>query len=324
MAQQPSLHRLIFVAALAVLVLTGMPAAALGQDLVRIGTGVDPVYVQWWVAQEKGFFKKYNIQADIKQFTGGPEMSDAVMAGEVDFASSGTATLMPRIARGNLLVVSTISTSSDAYKLAARTSIRSPADLRGKRVGTVAGSTTDYLWTLLAKRYSIPENELQLVSVQPPELIPSLDRGDIQAFLSWEPWPSRAVEISGKDKVLLLLTSGDFGYFLNFIAVVNRKFSDAKPDATARVLAAVREASNFINTNRAEAVQIGAQWSRIKPELSAAIMNQYEYGLSLTDDMRKAARDEEAWMRGKGRIKANPIDWTKTIDPRFFEKAKTM
>lgn len=324
MAQQ---RRSLIVALLLTLalLLAGMMAnPTLAQDLVRIGTGVDPVYVQWWVAHDKGFFKKYNLNSEIKQFTGGPEMADAVMAGELDFGSSGTATLMPRIARGNLLVISTISTSPNAFKVAARTSINSPTDLRGKKVGTVGGSTTDYLWALLAKRYGIPENELNTISIPPPELIPSLDRGDIQAFMVWEPWPSRAVEISGKDKVKLLLSSGDFGYFLNFIAVVNRKFSDAKPDATARVLAAIRDATTFINSNRPEAVQIAAKWSRIKPELAAYNMNIYKYGLSLTDAMRTAAKDEEAWMRSKGRIKADPIDWSKTIDSKFFEKATAM
>lgn len=324
MAQQ---RRSLIVALLLTLalLLVGMTAnPTLAQDLVRIGTGVDPVYVQWWVAHDKGFFKKYNLNSEIKQFTGGPEMADAVMAGELDFGSSGTATLMPRIARGNLLVISTISTSPNAFKVAARTSINSPTDLRGKKVGTVGGSTTDYLWALLAKRYGIPENELNTISIPPPELIPSLDRGDIQAFMVWEPWPSRAVEISGKDKVKLLLSSGDFGYFLNFIAVVNRKFSDAKPDATARVLAAIRDATTFINSNRPEAVQIAAKWSRIKPELAAYNMNIYKYGLSLTDAMRTAAKDEEAWMRSKGRIKADPIDWSKTIDSKFFEKATAM
>jgi len=280
------------------------------------------VYVQWWVAHEKGFFKKYNLTSEIKQFTGGPDMADAVMAGEMDFGSSGTATLMPRIARGNLLVIATISTSPVSFKVAARTSIQSPADLRGKKVGTVGGSTTDYLWTVLAKRYGIPENELQLVSVQPPELVPALDRGDIQAFMSWEPWPSRAVEISGKDKVRVLLTSGDFGYFLHFIAVVHPKFAAAKPDATARVLAALRDASEFVYTNRAEAIQIGAQYSKIKPELSASIIDQYKYTLTLTEEMRRVAKEEEAWMRSKGRIKtADPIDWSKTIDPRYLEKS---
>ena len=317
-------QRSLMVSLIAALALLWPAPPVAAQDAVRIGTGVDPVYVQWWVAHDKGFFKKYNLSSEIKQFTGGPEMADAVMAGELDFGSSGTATLMPRIARGNLAVIATISTSPNAFKVAARTSIQSPADLRGKKVGTVGGSTTDYLWAVLAKHYKIPESELQTISIPPPELIPSLDRGDIQAFMVWEPWPSRAVEISGKDKVKLLLSSGDFGYFLNFIAVVHPKFAGAKPDATARVLAALRDATHFMNTERAEAVQIAARWSRIKPDLAAYNMNIYKYALSVTDEMRKAAREEEAWMRGKGRIKADPIDWSKTIDPRFFEKAMAM
>lgn len=317
-------QRSLMVGLIAALALLCLAPPVVAQDTVRIATGVDPVYAQWWVAEEKGFFKKYNLKADIKQFTGGPELSDAVMAGEMDFASSGTATLMPRIARGNLAVIATISTSPNAFKMAVRTPINSFADLRGKKVGSVGGSTTDYLWALAAKKYGVPESELQILSIPPPELIPSLDRGDIQAFMVWEPWPSRAVEISGKDKVKLLLSSGDFGYFLSFIAVVNRKFSDAKPDATARVLAAIRDASEFINTNRPEAVQIAAKWSRIKPELAAYNMDIYKYAMSLTDAMRTAAKDEEAWMRSKGRIKADPIDWGKTIDPKFLEKAMTM
>ena len=310
--------------ALALVSLAMMPSPAAAQDVVRIATGVDPVYVQWWVAHEKGFFKKYNLNVENRQFTGGPDAADAVMAGEGDFTSSGTATLMPRIARGNLLVISTISTSSSAFKVAARTTINSATDLRGKKVGTVGGSTTDYLWSVLARRYGIPESELHLLPVQPPELIPSLDRGDIQAFMSWEPWPTRAVDIVGKDKVRILLTSGDFGYFLNFITVVNQKFAEAKPDATARVLAALRDATEFIYANRAEGIRIGAQYSKIKPELAAAIMDQYKYALSVTDDMRAAAKAEEAWMRGKGRIKGDPIDWSRTIDSRFYEKAMAM
>jgi len=319
----------LLVGLIAVLALVGpavAPAAVDAQapDTVRIGVGVDPGYVPWWVADEKGYFKKYNINADIKHFTSGPEMADSAMAGEVDFASAGTATLMPRIARGNLAVLATMSLSASAFKVVAWHTIKSPEDLRGKKVGTVGGSTTDYLWALMAKKYGIPENELQIISIPPPELIPALDRGDIQAFMVWEPWPTRALEISGRDKVKILLSGGDFGYLQHFIVVVNRKLSDAKPDATARVLAALRDALAFTNTNRAEAVKIAATKTHLKPELTAPIVDLYKYSLSLTDEMRAAAKAEEAWMRSKGRIKADPIDWNKTIDSKFYEKAITL
>ena len=319
----------LLLGAIGLLVLVGLlvrppDGAAQGPDPIRVAVGVDPVFTPWWVADEKGFFKKYNLKAEITQFSGGPALADATMAGEADFGSSGTATWMPRIVRGGLVVLANIATSPDNFKMAARTTIKSPAELRGKKVGSVGGSSTDYLWVLFAKKYNIPESELSVVPMPPPELIPSLDRGDIQAFFVWEPWPSKAVEVSGKDKVHIIANSGDVGYFLNFIAVANKKFAEAKPDVTTRVLAAIRDAIDFINKERAQAVKIGAEKSKLKPELAAYIMNLYKFSVSITDELVSASRTEEAWMRSKERLKGEPIDWSKTIDRRFFDRAMAL
>ena len=88
-------HR--FLAKFAVLTISlvvwwGGPARA--EDTVRIGVGVDPSFTTWWVAKDRDFFKRYNINAEITQFSGGPELADSTMAGEMDFGSSGTATWM--------------------------------------------------------------------------------------------------------------------------------------------------------------------------------------------------------------------------------------
>ena len=77
------------------------PSAA--QDKIRIGVGVDPSYTTWWVAQDKGFFAKYKINAELTQFPSGAEIADGVMAGELDFGASGTATWMPRFVRSDAL-----------------------------------------------------------------------------------------------------------------------------------------------------------------------------------------------------------------------------
>ena len=59
-------------------------AGARAQDVVRIAVGVDPVYTPWWIADRQGFFKKYGIQAEFTRFSGGPDLADAVLAGNAD------------------------------------------------------------------------------------------------------------------------------------------------------------------------------------------------------------------------------------------------
>src|SRR5262249_38509281 len=160
---------------------------ASAEDTVRIGVGVDPSFTTWWVAKDRGFFAKRNINAEITRFSGGPDLADATMAGEMDFGSSGTATWMPRLVRSDsLLIVGTMATSTDNFKMAALNSIKTLDDLKGKKVGTVAASTTDYLWALVAQKLKVPESAFDVVPVTPPELPAALDRGDVQAFYSWE------------------------------------------------------------------------------------------------------------------------------------------
>jgi NitT/TauT family transport system substrate-binding protein len=297
---------------------------AAAQETVRIAVGVDPVFTAWWIAEEKGFYQKHGIKADITQFSGGPAAADATMAGEADIGSSGTATWMPRIVRGSMVILATMATSPDAFKMAALTNIKSLRDLQGKKVGSVDGSSTDYLWVLLARELNVPESAFKVIGMPPPELVPSLDRGDIQAYFVWEPWASRAVEVSGKDKVHILANSGDVGYFLNFVVVANKKFVDAKPEATARVLAALHDAIDFQNRNPAEAARIGAEKNRLKPEMASYIINLYQFSLGIAPKLESAAKTEEAWMRSKQRLKGDPIDWSKTIDRSYLDRALTM
>jgi ABC-type nitrate/sulfonate/bicarbonate transport system substrate-binding protein len=309
--------------AIGLLVWWGGPATA--EDTVRIGVGVDPSFTTWWVAKDRQFFKKHNINAEITQFSGGPELADSTMAGEMDFGSSGTATWMPRFVRSDtLLIIGTMATSTDNFKMAALNSIKSLSDLKGKRLGTVAGSTIDYLWALVANKLNVPESDLNLIPVTPPELPAALDRNDVQAFFSWEPWPSKAIEISGKDKVHILASSGDVGYFQSFVVVGNKKFIQAKPDVTVRVLAAMRDAGDYLGRDRADAIRIAAERNKMTPQMAEYILGLYQFKLDLADKVMEGAKTEEAWMRSKQRLRGAPIDWTKLIDRSYFDKAIAM
>src|ERR1700737_863208 len=296
--------------------------STVAQDVVRVGVGVDPAFTAWGGAADKGFFAKRNLKVEITQFSGGPDLADATMAGEQDFGSSGPATWMPRFVRSDSLrILCTMATSPNNFKMATLTSITSLSNLKGKKVGTVSGSSTDYLWALVAKKLEIPESGLDVVGVTPPELVPALVRGDVQAFFSWEPWPTKAIEIAGKDKVHILASSGDVGYFQSFVVVGNKNFLQAKPDVTARVLAALRDATDYLNNERADAIKIAATRNKMTPEMAEYIVGLYTFKVDLAESMLAGARTEEAWMRGKERLKGSPIDWNVAVYGSYFDRA---
>jgi ABC-type nitrate/sulfonate/bicarbonate transport system substrate-binding protein len=95
---------------------------------------------------------------------------------------------------------------------------------------------------------------------------------------------------------------------------------EAKPDATTRVLAALRDAIYFQNRNPAEAARIGAEKNKLTPQMASYIINLYQFSLGIAPNTEIAAKTEEGWMRSKG----EPIDWGKTIDRSFLDRAMAM
>jgi NitT/TauT family transport system substrate-binding protein len=312
------------VTALVALASVAASGASIAQDTVRIAVGVDPVFTPWWIAQEKGYYAKYGLKAEITQTSGGPVLADATMSGETDIGSSGTATWMPRIIRGSMVILGTMATSPDCFKMAALTSIKSLDDLKGKKVGTVGGSVSDYLWYLTARKLNVAESAFTLVPMTPPELVPSLDRKDIDAYFVWEPWPARALEVSGKDKVHMLANSGDLGYMLYFIVVANRQFVESKPEVAIKTLAALRDAIAYQNAHKAEAIKVAAASNKMKPDLSSYVLGLYSYALNPAEEIKKPAALEEAWMRTKERVKGPQVDWNKTVDDSYLKKAMAL
>jgi hypothetical protein len=55
--------------------------------------------------------------------------------------------------------------------------------------------------------------------------------------------------------------------------------------------------------------------------MSSFVLGLYKFSLGQSPDMESAAKTEEAWLRGKERLKGDPIDWSKTIDLQYLNRA---
>ena len=102
------------------------------------------------------------------------------------------------------------------HKLIGAKGIDKPADLRGKKVGMLVGSSTDWYSTKYLKAFDLEEgagsDAVELVSIGAPEWIPALERGDIAAFFGWEPWVTKAQQIV--DGAHVLHDGGEDGLFI--------------------------------------------------------------------------------------------------------------
>jgi hypothetical protein len=53
-------------------------------------------------------------------------------------------------------------------------------------------------------------------------------------------------------------------------------------------------------------------------------MGLYNFDIAFGDTIVSGAKVEEAWMRGKERLKGQPINWEKVVDRSYFDKSASV
>lgn len=126
--------------ALVIGVLAVWPGARVGAapvlTTVDVGqTFVNAVPTGFWVAGERGFFRKYGLGVRIVLFRGDTQGTQALIAGGIPLMMGGPASAIAAAANGvDLEEVLTLSPAMP-YLLVGRGNIKVPQDLRGKRIG---------------------------------------------------------------------------------------------------------------------------------------------------------------------------------------------
>jgi ABC-type nitrate/sulfonate/bicarbonate transport system substrate-binding protein len=95
-----------------------------------------------WVAEDHGFFQKYGVAANAIFIRQAPVLVAALTAGDVHAAYTGGTTVLAAVAGGSDLKIVVSLTNRLGYDLVAAPNIKTPKDLRGKRLGvqTLAGT----------------------------------------------------------------------------------------------------------------------------------------------------------------------------------------
>jgi ABC-type nitrate/sulfonate/bicarbonate transport system substrate-binding protein len=123
---------------------------ALGAAKLTIGhSTINPRISPLWIAQEKGFFQKYGIDATLVFVRNTPLMIAAMKAGTIPIAyGGGSGILGASVTESDLRVLATFS-GKMTNNVVARPGIKTPKELRGKILGIQSVGGTNWMAALL-------------------------------------------------------------------------------------------------------------------------------------------------------------------------------
>ncbi len=222
-------------------------SATWAQAPVRFAVGIDPAYSPIFLAKSADMFKAAGVDVNVVQYAQGGEGVDGVLAGQNQLVASTEATILNRSTRGDLVALAVFSQSPKFIKLVARSGLTSVTQL--KKFGIVPGSVNEFATAKLLAKHNMDSKNVEFVRAGPPEFPALLQRGDVDGYVMWEPWPSNGVRAGGK----ILAYSGDFGYTYNLVIAASGAWLKSNPKDAKAIVGAIAKACKDITADPAKA-----------------------------------------------------------------------
>jgi len=239
---------------------------AFAADRVRIGlSSFTPINAAVWIAEDKGLFKKYGIDPEVILIGGASAGGvSSLIAGDVQFlAGAGGAVVSAGLNGADVVMIASI-VNRGVQRVMARSDIKKPEDLRGRRVGvTRLGAASHLVLLMMLRAWGMTAADVQTMQIgSSPAMMAALEKGGIDAAVLTEPTFFFA-EDQGY-RVLADLADMDI-YYLHSMIDTTRGYIRTHRDVALRFLRGYIEGIAFFKNNRKESIEVLAKKLRTAP-----------------------------------------------------------
>lgn len=184
-------------------------ACASGLAAPALAASASPMRIAWlpgtcgrlYAAEAFHLFKKAGLNAKLVRFDTGPAMNAAFQAKSVDVGYSGLPGLLVALAAGvpmELFLVENNADRADGLVVAPNSNISKVSDLRGKRVGTIIGTTAWMGLITALKKAGVNDSDVHIVNLPLSTIVPAYKRHEVDAVWIWAPWLFDLQKMGGK------------------------------------------------------------------------------------------------------------------------------
>ncbi|EII6782245.1 TPA: ABC transporter substrate-binding protein [Clostridioides difficile] len=239
-------------------------------------------------------FKKDNIKVNFHEITTGPEQTQALAAGEIDFlhALGGTSALIAASNGVELKILNTYSRSPKGFMiLTNNNSIKSAADLVGKKVAGPKGTILHQVLISALDKEGLSMDDVEFVNMGIPEASAALSDGSIDAALIAGPVALKAMKSGSK-----LVANGEGLVDGIIITAVSTDFAEKHPEIVERFMKVEKETLEYVNNNFDEAMEKVAKEVDLSLEETKELYAWYDFSLDITDKDISSLEDTQDFL----------------------------
>jgi len=209
-------------------------------------------YMPFYVAQEKGFYKKYGIESEYIQMTTTIQ-PQAVVAGNINYFTSVSTGISAAVAGLPLVMVINFCDTSP-WVLVTHKDINKPQDLIGKTVALSGVRTSPYyFFQAFLKKSEINERDVSAISTGgTADSFRALTTNRVVATVLTPPFDDKAVSLGYKKFMQL----GDLADIPYVGLVTSQNEIKTNRESVRRTVTAVMDSLAWLRANRAESTKM--------------------------------------------------------------------
>lgn len=285
----------LLVLALSIVACQKTPAPAVPAQKITVSFTYQPQSTLVHLALAKGFFLEEGLEVKPEMRTYGKAALQAVIDGQADIATAAETPIMFAILKGeNIRVLANIVASNTNNGIMARrdAGIASARDLKGKRIGYVPGTTSEFFLSSLLAANGILRTEIRGVGLKPEEMLEAIQAKKVDAVSIWN-YPLSEIGHALGTNGLAIYDKEIYTETFNLVA--RQDYVAKNPQAVQRYLRAMFKAEEFARRAPDEAQRIMTEATKVDPALIREVWDSFQFHVGLDKVLLITLEDETRW-----------------------------
>lgn len=245
-----------------------------------INVGFAPVVlnIPLYLAQDQKIFASHGVTVEAKSFSSANDMVNAIVAGQVDVVTGVSMVPVLNLEAqfpGKVRIVlhsrMTAENPYDGIIVKGDSSIKTLADLTGKKIGVYPGTTATNLLRGFLKKQGMDPQAVTPVPLPPPSHLSALDSGAVDALLAYEPTLTTALQQSGARQVFGSIFVSLLSPSPIAVTIISRDFESKHPAAAKAFIASLDEAVSKVQADVVAAKQTLPGHTKVTAEIAPKV-----------------------------------------------------
>ena len=268
-----------------------------------------PLNVPSIVEKEKGFlteaFAEEGIEFGYSNLTTGPEQTQALASGDIQFLNAvGATSVISSASNGaDIKIISMYSRSPKAFMLFTNNDdIKSPKDLVGKKVAGPKGTILHELLVRYLATEGLTEKDIEFVQMDIPSSQAALVAGEVDFALLAGPTAYNMIQDGYK-----VVTDGEGLVDGTIVVATSEDFYSKNAGLVKKFLRVQQETLQYIDENYEEAMEITAKETELPLDGVKEMYKMYDFNMDITQSDIESMQKTVQFMKENNMIE-NDVD----------------